>query len=496
MSRNQLRQANRLLLVVVLITLLFTVAGNFALLANAEYAGVNPLFVIATIVAAIVEAILFVVIFIVKQDTRALLYTVSIAYTLLYGFCFIAGRSNSIYPYIVAILITTMLFQEQRVVNGVALAQLVMNLVMASYIMATAPVQQAAIEMCMLETIVSILVCVSAIISNKLMLCFHKEAREKLQKHANKSRDMSAEVVDYARQVLADVANSEKDLSDIYETTQAINGALSDIASSTSATADAINRQIDMTSSIQEVIQGTYEKTNGIVNITAEASEAVDSGVKTVEQLNRTAENSLEAGNQMKNAAEQLQQKSVEVRSITEIILNISSQTNLLALNASIEAARAGEAGRGFAVVADEIRDLAEQTKSATENITNILDTLVAEAQSVSERVEGTVATSKKQEELIRETSQSFMDIQGKMQELNAAIQMVSGEMNDIHTSNDQIVDSVQTLSASSEEVSVRTDEALDTSSVNVSHVGDFTERMAAIRETVEKLASYTVEEE
>lgn len=65
--------------------------------------------------------------------------------------------------------------------------------------------------------------------------------------------------------------------------------------------------------------------------------------------------------------------KSVDkVNSLTNEILNISSQTNLLALNASIEAARAGEAGRGFAVVADEIRQLADSSREAANNIQNI----------------------------------------------------------------------------------------------------------------------------
>ncbi len=61
-----------------------------------------------------------------------------------------------------------------------------------------------------------------------------------------------------------------------------------------------------------------------------------------------------------------------KVNALTDEILNISSQTNLLALNASIEAARAGEAGKGFAVVADEIRQLADSSREAANNIQSI----------------------------------------------------------------------------------------------------------------------------
>ena len=320
-----------------------------------------------------------------------------------------------------------------------------------------------------------------------------RECKMGLFRGGNASYDREAELkaqekmkaMDEAHQnVLAiydEFTGTKQYMQAIAESTNRVNEALTNIESSTASTTDAVLKQNDMTNSIQEIIDKATEKTNAIVDIASGAGKFVSEGAKVVEKLNEKAESVLEMGTEMRGAAERLQQKSVEVRGITDIILNISSQTNLLALNASIEAARAGEAGKGFAVVADEIRELADQTKEATEKITSILDTLAEEANSVTQKVEQSVVTNHEQNEFIATTSEHFSEIQNQIEMLDENILDVKQMMDDIQKSNNEIMQSVEVLSASSEEVSANSSDARGLSDECVDIVETFDKSMSSI---------------
>lgn len=125
----------------------------------------------------------------------------------------------------------------------------------------------------------------------------------------------------------------------------------------------------EVTESVNMAAAGTEEMNASIREIASTTSRAADIGSEAVTQTQQTS---------AQMAA--LSQTTTEISHVIKVITGIAEQTNLLALNATIEAARAGEAGKGFAVVASEVKELAQGTGEATEEVTGRVQDIQREA--------------------------------------------------------------------------------------------------------------------
>lgn len=205
--------------------------------------------------------------------------------------------------------------------------------------------------------------------------------------------------------------------------------------------------------------------------IPGRVNTTVESGASSVQELGRQADNVSGSSKVVEDVITELTAKVQKVGGFVDTILSISSQTNLLALNASIEAARAGEAGRGFSVVAEEIRQLSEDTKEASNNITSIIQELNRDTRLANESIGTAVSSVARQNELIQETREKFGEILKVAEILSNNISEVKECLEQTRKLSNSIYDNISQLSAASEQVAASSNEGLENSNVTVSQV-------------------------
>jgi methyl-accepting chemotaxis protein len=132
----------------------------------------------------------------------------------------------------------------------------------------------------------------------------------------------------------------------------------------------------DVSASVQSVAAGSDEMGASIREIAQNANDAA-----------QVASSAVGVAQSTNDTVAKLGTSSAEIGDVVKVITAIAEQTNLLALNATIEAARAGDAGKGFAVVASEVKDLAQETARATEDISRRVETIQADTSSAVEAI-------------------------------------------------------------------------------------------------------------
>jgi methyl-accepting chemotaxis protein len=189
-------------------------------------------------------------------------------------------------------------------------------------------------------------------------------------------------------------------------------------------------------SASEEVAAGVQQVAHSSEELRASIREIAQNMNETSKMVHKTLKEATEANVKMN----QLATSSQEIGDVIKVINSIAQQTNLLALNATIEAARAGDAGRGFSVVANEVKELANQTAAATEEITKKINAIQVDTKSSVEAIK-VISDS------INKINEIAAQISAAVQEQNATTDELTRISGESSTGVNSITKSVRVVS-------------------------------------------------
>ena len=235
--------------------------------------------------------------------------------------------------------------------------------------------------------------------------------------------------------------------------------AVNEIATGATSQATETQRATEDVVMMGTMIENTSTQVENLNSTAVEMSNASASARDALEELNHINEKAIESIEVIYQQTHTTNESALKIKDVTELIASIAEETNLLSLNASIEAARAGDAGKGFAVVASQIQKLAEQSNASTKKIDDIIHMLLTDSENAVHTMEEVREVMHQQSEKVEQTKQVFGSVNQGIDQSISGMEAISEHTRQLDHARENIVDTVQNLSAIAQENAASTEE-------------------------------------
>ncbi|MBQ6815402.1 MAG: chemotaxis protein [Lachnospiraceae bacterium] len=422
------------------------------------------------------------------NETEKLKLCIASGFIIFYGYLLFTANNSLTFTYAVLIMLVMCVFNNQKyslIFNSVIIVLNIVQVIIGANTNSLGYTNLAGAEIQVL-----LLVLLSAF-GVTLTRTLSKNSDDKMAiivAQQEKTDALYTTTIETVNKMTEDINDMYVKVNEISETVQYTRNAMEEVSQGSADTSSAVQNQLIQTQNIQENLSEVDNAAETLLNEMTTSRNEIETGKVNMGNMVEKVNESVESGKEVAGQLETLDEMINEMNSIVGIITGITSQTSLLALNASIEAARAGEAGRGFAVVASEISNMATQTKEATIHITELIENVSGAIRNVVSVIREMIEAINLEKEITVSTEQSFVQISDSSDVMNEKIVRLTEIVTELVKANTDIIDSIQTISGVSEEVSAHATETFDAEENNVTKLGEITELMEDLKELTAKL--------
>lgn len=418
-------------------------------------------------------------------------YINMLGYLAMYTMVLITGDTPLTFVYILAPLSFLIVCADTRLLMLVLSWAIAANLISILYhILILKETTADHIADYEIQFLATLLCMIFTFLSTKLQYTINQNKINTVLEQEQQTEHTLHEILRVADTVSAETASVLTMVEQVADASTITTRSMDEISSGTTQTAESIQEQLTQTEHIQKIIEEVNSISEYTQSILADSQQNVEAGIKNMDSLTESAEHVQQINAALNSEMNTLVERSNQALEIIEMIQGIATQTNLLALNASIEAARAGEAGRGFAVVAAEITSLAQQSSDAATNIRELLDSLQTEAATANQAVSTVVTAGSSQNDLILNTKSTFEKILQAVSSVSENAQTEATSISQLLNVNTDLISSVETISAISEEVSATTQQTYETAQNNLQLSEQMKEHIDTLSASVNRLKS------
>ncbi len=446
--------------------------------------GYTAIFLLLLILPAVIDMV------IQKRnpESEVVKYLLPISYFVVYIFVLFTGNTTMTYVYMIPMLMIFPLFHKWKYTTSYSVGVVSCNIMYLGYVKATGALE--AVPMIDIEIQLAAVFLVA--LYGSLISYIDAGMTGRKMDEIEAAQEKRKAVLEQIRKVAENTADSSENIlqkTDHLRTASVSSTeAMEQVCAGTNSTAEAIQEEIRYIDAMSRDMDSIQETVDGFHNSLGDTLTAIESGTENVKQLGYSAKLTADTSASTTAAMNELMEKIQNVNQIVGLIDNISRQTNLLSLNASIEAARAGEAGRGFAVVAGEIRELSEQTNDSLEKIRKEIQGINDGSRKVTKDMSQLSEVFARQNGLVEDTGKLFCGITEASEAMDSDYQKIVRSIEEMQKSKKALVDSVSSISASTEEVTANAQNTLELNQRNLDNLKELNEDIRRLSETVEEL--------